>query len=127
MGDTTVKIAAPPERVFGELIKKWEEAVPGTMKAGDHFMIPGQNVVFTVNTLEPPTRFGLSWVYEKMTFIADYTVLPDAGGSLVRVEMDQRDVYNPLGLAFSALTEGKRERELLEELKRNVEGSSAAV
>ncbi len=100
MGDTTVHIAALPERVFAELTKGWEDAVPGEMKVGDQFAKPGESAIFTLTALEPPTRLGISWLYEGMTYIADYTVFPDAGGSLVRLEMDHGNVHNPLGLLF---------------------------
>lgn len=125
MGESVIRIDAPPDKVFAELIKRWEDVKPGDMKVGDHFVMPG-SVTFTLTMLERPTRFGLSWIKDDYTYTAEYTLLPDTGGTQVRAEMDTRSVKSPVSAwVFGSLLEGRQEHKLLEELKASVEKPSA--
>jgi Polyketide cyclase / dehydrase and lipid transport len=125
MKETAVHIAAPPDRVYAEMIKDWEAAEPGPMKVGDHFQVAGQGTTFTVTLLEPPTRFGLSWVSEGNSYTAEYTVLPDAGGTQVRLGIDARSVKSPLtAWLVGALATGREETKMLQDLKDRVETGS---
>lgn len=122
MGESTIHIDAAPDKVFAEVTRMWEDVEPGPMKVGDHFVLQGQAVTFTVTLLERPTRFGLSWVKENFSYTAEYTLLPDAGGTQVRVEMDTRSVKSPLtAWMFGSLLEGRQEHKLLEDLKAAAE------
>lgn len=126
MGESVMRIEAPPEKVFDELTKAWEDAKPGPMKVGDNFLVAEQNATFTVTLLERPTRFGISWVKDDFSYTAEYTLLPETGGTKARVEMDTRSVKSPLTAWFvGSLVEGREERKVLEELKSSVEKQSA--
>lgn len=121
MGETKVQIAAPPEDVFAALAKPFEDAAPGNMKVGDHFTVQGQNATFTLVALTPPSQLTISWLYEGMTFIAEYNVEPIGNGSMVRLEMSNRNVQSILGLLLIGVSEDRTERKMLEDLKLTVE------
>ena len=122
MGESVIRIDAPPDKVFAELTKSWEEAKPGPMKRGDNFMIPGDATMFTITLLEPPTRFGISWVKDDYSYTAEYTLLPEGGATQARVEMDTRSVKSPItAWIVGSLVEGREERKVLEQLKASVE------
>jgi Polyketide cyclase / dehydrase and lipid transport len=126
MRESTIHIDAPPDKVFAELIKEWEAADPGTMKVGDHFVVRGESVTFTVTLLEPGTRFGLSWMYDDNTYTTDYAVLPDGSGTQVRLQMDVRSIKRPLtAWMVGFISEGRKEHELLDQLKGAVEKVSS--
>jgi hypothetical protein len=125
MGESVIRIEAPPDKVFANLTKAWEDVEPGPMKVGDHFVLPGQAAVFTVTLVERPTRFGLSWVKDDYSYTVEYTLLPDTGGTQVRVEMDTRSVKSPMtAWVVGSLLEGRQEHQLLEQLKASVEKGS---
>jgi hypothetical protein len=127
MKETVVQISAPPDRVFAELIKDWEAAEPGPMKVGDNFHVTGQETTFTVTLLEPPTRFGLSWVSHDNSYTAEYTVLPDPQGTQVRLGMESRSVKTPLtAWLVGAFATGPQESKMLQDLKQRVETGSTS-
>lgn len=122
MGDTTVYINARPEQVFERLTKPIDDVEPGPLRAGSHWRVPGKNEIYTVTVVEPPSRFGFNVVTGDVTTSAEYTILPQGAGSLVRVEMDQQAPTHPLtAMILGGLMEGRTERKMLEELKTLVE------
>lgn len=126
MSESTVYIAAPPEKVFEQLTKAIDEAEPGPLKVGNQFRIAGENAAFTVTLVEPPSRFGYSVLTGDVTTTAEYTVLPEGGGSQVRVEMHQDSPSSPLfGMLIGAFIEGKTEEKMLAELRTRVEAATA--
>ncbi len=129
MGETTTHIDATPEQVFAHLTKAIDDIEPGPLRVGNQFRLNGQDPVFTVTVVEPPSRFGFSVLTGDVTSAVEYTILPDGAGSLVRAEMDQRgSPMSFLGVAlYSALSEGRNERKLVDELKKTVEAEIAAL
>jgi hypothetical protein len=128
MGENKLHVDAPPEKVFAHLTKVWEDADPSPLKVGDHFTLAGKDGTFTVTLMEAPTRFAISALTKgNVTTTAEYTILPDGEGSMVRVEMDQRTPRTPgVGLLLGGLLEGRQERHILKELKETVEREKAS-
>lgn len=125
MGDTETYINATPEEVFDKLTKPIDDVEPGPLKAGSNWRVPGQNEVYTVTVVERPSRFGFSVLTGDVTTSAEYTILPQGSGSLVRVEADQQSPGHPLtAMIVGGLLEGRSERKMLEELKKLVEAKS---
>ena len=124
MGDTTIYINARPEQVFERLTKPIDDVEPGPLKVGNHWRVPGKGEVYTVTLVEAPSRFGFNVVTGDVTTSAEYTILPQGTGSLVRVEMDQQAPTHPLtAMILGGLMEGRTERKALQELKSLVEAA----
>jgi hypothetical protein len=122
MGDTTIYIHAAPEAVFERLTKPIDEVQPGPLKVGNAWSVPGKQEVYTVTVVEKPSRFGYSVVTGDVTTSAEYTILPQGEGSLVRVEADQQSSsYALTAMIVGGLLEGRTERKMLAELKALVE------
>jgi hypothetical protein len=120
MGETTIEIAAAPEHVYDHLTRM-NNPEGTTLKVGSQFVIPGKSEIFTVYMADRPNRYGFSVRSGEVTSRAEYTILPQGDGSLVRVEMDQ-DSPSLLGaVIYGALMEGRAERGILEDLKTAVE------
>jgi hypothetical protein len=127
VGENKVHIDSTPEHVFEQLTKDWEAADPSPLKVGDQFRPPGKSEVFTVTLMESPNRFGFSVLVGDNTTSAEYTILPDGTGSLVRVEMDSRSPSTPgIALMVGGIMEGRAERKLLNDLKAAAESGKSA-
>jgi hypothetical protein len=125
MGETTTHINATPEQVYAHLTKPMDDIEPGPLKVGNAFRMTGQDYLFTVTKLEPPNRFAYSMQSigsGDFSVITEYTILPESGGSQVRVEMDSSSASSPLmGMIVGAFKEGSTEREVLSDLKAAME------
>jgi hypothetical protein len=126
MGDTTIYINARPEAVFDKLTKPIDDIEKGPLKVGNQWRNEdAKNAVYTVTMVEKPSRFAFSVLTGDVTTTAEYTILPQGDGSLVRVEADQRSPTYPLtAMILGGLLEGRSERKMLEELKKLVEAKA---
>ncbi|MEP7378937.1 MAG: SRPBCC family protein [Chloroflexota bacterium] len=92
MGDTTARIAAPPQKVFDQLTQPADQLEPGPLKVGDTFYMQQPNQVaisYVVTVLQAPNRFAytLTAADNSYSVAFDYTILPDGDGSLCSSRM----------------------------------------